>query len=78
LDTEKYTHEAPSSKIHAKRATENEALLSGSGMTLTWERGNDPTKVLYNCKKNVQLQFNFTTAKKMYNCYFISQLQNST
>ncbi len=29
-----------------------------------WERGIDPTKVLCNCRKNVQLQFNFTTAKK--------------
>ncbi len=28
-----------------------------------WERGNDPTKVLYNCRKIVQL-LNFTTAKK--------------
>ncbi len=26
---------------------------------VTWERGNNPT----NCRKNVQLQFNFTTAK---------------
>ncbi len=41
---------------------------------VTWEHGNNPTKVLYNCRKNVQPQFNFTTAKKMYNCYyFISQ-----
>jgi hypothetical protein len=28
------------------------------------ERGNVLTKVLYNCRKIVQLQFNFTTAKK--------------
>jgi hypothetical protein len=29
-----------------------------------WERGYDLTKVLYNCRKIVQLQFDFTTAKK--------------
>jgi hypothetical protein len=33
-----------------------------------WQRGNDPTKVLYNCRIIVQLQFNFTTAKKFHNC----------
>ncbi len=43
---------------------------------MTWELGNNPTKVLYNCRKVVQLQFNFTTAKKcttaisFHNCNF--------
>ncbi len=31
---------------------------------MTWEHGKDLTKVLYNCRKIVQLKFNFTTAKK--------------
>jgi hypothetical protein len=42
---------------------------------VTWETGNNPKMVLSNCRKTVKLQFNFTTAKRIYNCNFIFQLQ---
>ncbi len=65
----------------SSRAKENEVILSGSGMIfagwhgsveMTQQRFCTAEEKLYNCNL---ISHN---CKKMYNCYFISQLQNST